>query len=224
MGALSGTSFKGVTVNDRCLHPPLSVHMSERVDALGSSTRMSSAHSGSHDPPCVQQPAVPGYRQFGTRPHSGASGAQASTGQDAGRPGSLLDLGTGAAQGTVAAALLGKRVVGIVGLNNVHGGGDILALAQRDVLALNEALHTSPALSRPPLEHHAYGWELASRPCQAPGEEHKHAARAIDMLADKQLCRPVTLHDPSSRHACVNFGRCLRNPVLPPLSMSDSPL
>ena len=94
--------------------------------------------------------------KMGNSPHREADSQStlpaSSTQADCAKPGSLLNLGTGAAQGSVA-GLLGKRIVSIVSLDNVHRGSDILALAQRDVLALNETLQESAALLPTPDMH-----------------------------------------------------------------------
>ena len=154
MGALSGTSFKGATPDGRCLQCPF-VHSSCcRRGRFGKQC--------SHERRPVWQPCSALHDHFlgqalarkATFPYAGAndgesalaaSTGQASTEQSAAKPGSLVNLGTSAAQGAIA-ALLGKCIVSIVGLNNVHGGGDVLALAQGDVLALNEALQSNTVL------------------------------------------------------------------------------
>ena len=148
MGALSGTSFKGATPDGRCLQCPF-VHSS-------CCRRGRFGKQRSHEPCSALRDHLLGQAlaRKATFPYAGAndgesalagSTGQASTEQSAAKPGSLVNLGTSAAQGAIA-ALLGKCIVSIVGLNNVHGGGDVLALAQGDVLALNEALQSNTAL------------------------------------------------------------------------------
>ena len=63
-----------------------------------------------------------------------------------------------------------------------------------------------------------------SKPCQARGEEHKHAVRDIEMLREIQPIRPFTLHNISGCHAYVKFGRCLWDLALPPVQTSGTPL
>lgn len=57
------------------------------------------------------------------------------------------------------AALTGHGIVRAVSLDNVHRGGDVLALFQGHILALNEALHHDPG-SRVPLP--STDWDVIS--------------------------------------------------------------